>query len=73
MSWTYEQYWNVVLGENRSATDVVWEFDLRPSNRRGLDEWLGHAEAEAWRVRGKGGEIPRVWAEHDELQGVEVE
>lgn len=42
-TWDFEGYWNVVLGERRSAAQVVAEFDLT-ADRRGLDGWLGHAE-----------------------------
>ena len=42
-TWTYEGYWNAVLGDKRSAAQVVAEFDL-VADRHGLDEWLGHAE-----------------------------
>lgn len=31
-TWTYEQYWNAVLGANRSADDIVREFDLDGAN-----------------------------------------
>lgn len=62
--WTFEGYWNAVLGANRSAEDVIREFDLDASDRRGLDEWLGHAEAEAWRVGGQGGTLPAEWTAH---------
>lgn len=62
MAWDYEGYWNVVLG-HRSAEQVVAEFELDPSDRRGLDEWLGEAEAEAWRVGGEGGAMPEEWGD----------
>jgi hypothetical protein len=52
VDWSYEGYWNTVLGANRSADDVVREFDLDPTDHRGVDEWLGHAEAEACREGG---------------------
>lgn len=45
-SWSYEGYWNVVLGHTRSPHNVVSEFGL-VNDRRSLDEWLGHAEEEA--------------------------
>jgi len=59
--WTYDVYWNVVLGANRNAGDVVREFDLNPRDYRGLDEWLGVAEAEAWIAGGGGGNMPKSW------------
>lgn len=59
--WSYEGYWNVVLSSNRNAADVIAEFDLDPSDRRGLDEWLGHAE-EAAREAGGLPQIPEEWA-----------
>lgn len=55
-NWTYEGYWNVVLGANRSGADVVREFDLVAE---GLDEWLGAAEAEACSVGRI--EMPEAW------------
>jgi len=64
--WTYEGYWNAVLGANRSVRDVIREFDLDPLDRRGLDEWLGHAEAEAWRVGGGRGRVPAEWDQFHE-------
>ena len=63
--WDYEGYWNTVLGANRSAEDVIREFDLSTNDKRGLDEWLGYAEVEAWRVGGHG-PMPKEWsAFHD--------
>jgi hypothetical protein len=65
-----ETYWNLVLGA-RDADTVVAEFGLT-SDRRGLDEWLGHGEAEA--IRQSGGEIslddlaPHHAAALDELE-----
>jgi hypothetical protein len=65
--WSYEGYWNAVLGANRDAADVVREFELEA---RGLDEWLGHAEAEAWALgygrdgAVRGGDMPSEWAEY---------
>ena len=52
-AWTYEGYWNVVLGDKRDARQVVAEFGLDPSDRRGLDEWLGVAESTAWAESGE--------------------
>jgi hypothetical protein len=63
MNWTYEGYWNAVLGVV-SASEIVAEHGLVAGDRRGLDEWLGQAEAEAWRVGGQGGRVPSEWAEH---------
>lgn len=60
--WTFEGYWNTVLGANRNATDVVRELELDPSDARGLDEWLGKAESEAWTVGGFAGQpYPEEW------------
>ena len=69
-TWTYEGYWAAVLGGNRSAEDVVREFDLDPTNRHTLSEWLGEAEAEAWRVGGKKPKETFDWHERalDQLQ-----
>lgn len=76
-AWTYDGYWNVVLGANRGPTEVVTDFELDPRDRPGLCEWLGHAEAEAWRVGGEGSPIPDVWTEYhrravEALAGVAV-
>jgi hypothetical protein len=43
---SYETYWRAVMGDDRSAEDVVWDFDL-VGDKASLDEWLGEAEAEA--------------------------
>jgi hypothetical protein len=48
-NWNYLGYWHAVLG-TRTAEQVVIEFDLDPTDRVGLDEWLGHAEEDALRV-----------------------
>lgn len=45
-TWTFEGYWNTVLGDKRTPEMVVQEFGLGGS-RRQLDEWLGAAEAAA--------------------------
>jgi hypothetical protein len=60
--WTYDGYWNTVMGAGRSAADVVNEFDLKPGGRRGLSEWLGTAEAEALRAGGYK-DVPDEWRE----------
>lgn len=60
-TWTYEGYWNAVIGANRSAEDVIREFELNGRDRRGLDEWLGNAEAEA-SIAGSGtSKVPVEW------------
>jgi hypothetical protein len=56
--WSYEGYWNVVLGSDRNADDVVHDFDLVAE---GLDEWLGVAEAEAWNQVGGKQALPEEW------------
>lgn len=56
-AWGYDEYWAMVLGENRSAIDVVNEFELV---EKGLDEWLGLAEAEAWAMW-QSGDMPVEW------------
>jgi len=58
-AWSYEGYWNAVLGDRRSAEQVVAEFELVGE---GLDEWLGTAEAEAARVGGLR-ELPDEWSD----------
>lgn len=62
MGRTFEGYWNVVLGANRSADDVVREFSLDPADRRGVDEWLGNAECEAL-LFGGDPSMPAEWAD----------
>lgn len=69
MNWTYEGYWNAVLGAHRTAADVVRDFEVSISETRGLDDWLGRAEAEAWAHGGcaaplGAGEMPAEWAQH---------
>lgn len=60
--WTYEGYWNVVLGPDRSAEDVVREFGLKPD---GLGEWLGESEATAAQAGGLDAtNLPTEWTEH---------
>jgi hypothetical protein len=58
--WTYEGYWNAVIGDRRTAESTVAEFDLDPTDRRGLDEWLGLAEVES--ARAGRIEIPEEWS-----------
>lgn len=58
-AWTFEGYWNVVLGASRSAEDVVQDFKLEGDD--GLDEWLGTAEADAWAMGGEQGDLPEEW------------
>lgn len=62
-TWDFEGYWNTVLGANRSAADVVREFQLDASDVRGLDEWLGTAEADALAAGGKT-VVPEEWTSH---------
>jgi hypothetical protein len=61
-AWTYDGYWAAVLGACRGPAMVLFEFGLDAKDRRGLDEWLGEEEAEAWRVGGHGGELPEEWS-----------
>lgn len=42
--WTFEGYWNTVIGSTYTPESVVEEFKLVA---RGLDEWLGSAEEAA--------------------------
>lgn len=62
MAWDYSGYWHYVLGL-ANADQIIAEFGLDPSNRRGLDEWLGEAEAEAWRAGGEDGAMPEEWGD----------
>lgn len=59
-TWNYTGYWNTVLGANRSASEVVGDFNLVP-DETAIDAWLDEAEVEAWRVGGVGGRIPDSW------------
>jgi len=61
--WTFEGYWNAVLGANRTAADVVREFGLDPADQNGVDEWLGNAESEAWLQGGHGPFVPGDWVD----------
>lgn len=61
--WTFDGYWNTVLGAIRSAADVVREFELDASDRVGLGTWLGEAE-DAARSAGGLSTCPAAWAEH---------
>mgnify|MGYP003437090669 FL=1 len=61
-TWTYEGYRSTVLGAHATPDSLASEFDLDLSDRRGLDEWLGTAESEAWAVGGQPGAIPDEWA-----------
>ena len=78
-TWTYGGYWTTVLGGG-SAARVVDEFCLNPGDRRGLDEWLGRAETDAWMAgaEGRDGEpMPAEWQTFharalDEMCAVEV-
>lgn len=68
MQWTYAGYWNVVLGANRGAGDVVREFGLSDhlsDDYRSLDEWLGMAEVEVWvQSGGAADNLPTEWAHY---------
>lgn len=60
--WTYEGYWNTVLGAHSDAARIVAEYDLAGATKRGLDEWLGGAESDAWAESGrKHDERPASW------------
>ena len=62
-TWTIDGYWTAVLGCG-SPSQVVAEYALDPADRRGLDEWLGHAEAVAWAAGAEGGDgatMPVEW------------
>ena len=60
-AWTYLGFWNVVLGATRDAEQVIREFELDPTDRRGLDQWLAESEAAAWFEGNLGGPIPESW------------
>ena len=64
-TWDYEGYWNTVLGVG-NASRIVRESDLSGGTERDLDEWLGHAEAEAWASGGRGGDLPEEWSSYHE-------
>ena len=52
--WTYAGYYATVLGDFQPEQDT----------RRGLDEWLGLCEAEAWHAGGHAGDMPAEWEEY---------
>jgi hypothetical protein len=43
----YVTYWNAVIGQD--AEHAVRAFDLVPGDMRGFEEWVGEAQAEAFR------------------------
>jgi hypothetical protein len=62
--WTYEGYWNAVLGLENAA-GVLREYELTDGSERGLDEWLGVAESAAWNAGGGSArDLPEEWAAH---------
>lgn len=46
-AWDYDGYWNVVIGPNKTAADVVDEFDLDPNDSSFMESWLHDVEVEA--------------------------
>jgi hypothetical protein len=57
MIWTYEEYWNCVLGIC-TASQIVEEFALTSCS---VTSWLIKAETETWRVGGHGDPLPPEW------------
>ena len=74
--WDYEGYWGVVIGYERDAEGAVAEFGLTAEPEIGpssIDEWLGQAEAEAWREGAEEtGPLPVEWSEHHQLARAEL-
>lgn len=66
--WTYEGYWNAVLGGNRTARDVRDEFNL---SKKTVSEWLREAEVTAAREGGIA--IPEEWQDFREQALAELE
>lgn len=66
IDWTFEGYWNTVLGADRSAADVVAEYDLEGGNRPSLSEWLSTAESEAWQLGRLGASQGAAWGRFHE-------
>jgi hypothetical protein len=62
VSWTYQGYWNTVIGAHRTAASAAREFDLVSGDFRGFSEWLGEAESTAWSAGGKGAPMPEEWS-----------
>jgi hypothetical protein len=62
--WTFESWWCVVIGDERDAAGAVREF-CPDRSERGIDEWLGIAEADSW-VTGAGHNLPlpEAWKAH---------
>lgn len=57
MAWTYEEYWNCVLGIS-TASQIVEEHALTSCS---VASWLIKAETEAWRVGGREDKPPPEW------------
>ena len=65
MTWTFDGYWNAVIGAERTAGDVLVDFDMLDATRRDFDEWLGHAEESA-REAGGLDTLPPEWEGYHE-------
>ncbi len=64
---TYGSYWNLVIGEGRSASQAVAEFDLTTEGgRSSMSEWLSEAESHTLTGRGISltDEERAVWTRH---------
>jgi hypothetical protein len=62
-TWTYEGYWNAVIGAERSAGDAIREYDLTPDGDvASFRRWLEEAEEEALSQGGLDGR-PDEWSE----------
>jgi hypothetical protein len=60
--WTYEGYWAVVLGANRTPAEVVSALRLAAGDD--VEHRLRLAEVAAWREGRDGDELPPDWAAH---------
>jgi hypothetical protein len=65
-SWTYAEYWNTVIGTDRTAAQVIRESKLSPGDEAAIGEWLCIAEDAALDKRELETELPAEWEAHHE-------
>jgi hypothetical protein len=62
-SWTYTQYWNMVIGVGCTPTQAIADFKLSPGDEVAIGELLCLAE-DAARSRLELEELPSEWSAH---------